>query len=225
MTTSYEIKDIRPVRDSGQLITGIYFTLFATPEMGSHAEASWHYLYPTPVVGSDIFGDAEITGLCEAVATEKKMYASVDRVLSNRLLPESFTNGPDYVAPALSDQEQRVAMLDSVDSSISTIYERFQRFQLEHIAREAAAQSFKDSGYTGTPSEWVTRFSSNVGVSNNVATDLILSQANKLRAAIASLGNLRMDKYLVARAPTLVDAKLIFDRISSDREIISASIS
>lgn len=86
-------------------------------------------------------------------------------------------------------------LTEAINVKVESIYNKWMRFEAEYVAREAAAQAYKDAGYTGTPGVWITSFAVPAGVSNKDAADLILAQAAQLRGALEALGGLRMRKY------------------------------
>ena len=111
-----------------------------------------------------------------------------------------------------------------IDSRIKFIYNRFMAFRMEYEMRESAANAFKSGGYAGEPGDLVKRFADNIGMSYSAATDLILSQSANLRNAIPSLGNLRMDKYLVLKAASLSDAQMAYEATMSAIDVIDRSL-
>lgn len=107
-----------------------------------------------------------------------------------------------------------------IDDAVANRIIRSTRFSMEYTEREAAAQAYKDAGYTGNPSDWVTRFANNAEMSYIAAADLILAQAIGLRQALKELACLRMDKYLVLNASTLDEAQAKFNKIMADIEAV-----
>lgn len=84
---------------------------------------------------------------------------------------------------------------EDFDSFVASIYSRWTRFETEYYEREKAAQEYVDSNYEDEPSVWVTSFANAAGLSNQIAAELILSQAVNLRSGMRELGTLRMRKY------------------------------
>lgn len=117
------------------------------------------------------------------------------------------------------------SMIVDVDNHISGIYSRFTRFDQEYVAREAAARAFKASNYSGDPGVWVTAFATNAGLNNQVATDLIISQADALRGALQVLGAQRMRKYAIAGAHDLASAQAVYTDILAQADAIAAQLS
>ena len=87
---------------------------------------------------------------------------------------------------------------EEFDSYVASIYSRWTRFETEYYEREKAAQEYADSNYEAEPSVWVTSFANAAGLSNQIAAELILSQAVNLRNGMRELGCLRMRKYEMA---------------------------
>lgn len=125
-------------------------------------------------------------------------------------------------APALAPT--KVTLVEAVDAKIAGIYNRWLRFEAEYVAREAAARAFKAGGYAGDPGVWVTSFSSNAGLSNQTAADLIIAQADGLRTALQALGALRMAKYGISAASTVASAQAAHDAIISQADAIAAAL-
>lgn len=118
---------------------------------------------------------------------------------------------PPVVQPTLS--EYKMLWYTSVDNLVARICTKFTRFQMGYEAREAAAISYRDNGYEGTPTIWITRFADNTGMNYPAAADRILEQAALFRNSLMELENLRMDKYLILQAPNLEAAKTEYDVI------------
>lgn len=94
---------------------------------------------------------------------------------------------------------------EEFDAFVAAVYSRWTRFETEYYEREKAAQAYVDSNYVDEPSVWVTSFATATGMSNQVAAELILSQAENLRTGMKALGTLRMRKYEMV---PLVDQEL-----------------
>jgi hypothetical protein len=104
-------------------------------------------------------------------------------------------------------------LTDSIDAKVAAIYSNWTRFQQAYLNRAAAAQAFKDAGYVGDPGEWVTGFAVPAGMTNQAATDLILSQSVSLNGALLALDTLRMRKYEVVNAADPATAQAAYDDI------------
>lgn len=113
---------------------------------------------------------------------------------------------------------------ESIDELVAKVYSKWMRFEAEYYQREAAAQAFKDAGYTGDPNVWVTAFSDAAGIPINDSVDLILSQAEGLRTALTALGAIRMRKYELVGLEG-VAAKDKFEELSTAIANIASSIS
>jgi hypothetical protein len=116
------------------------------------------------------------------------------------VLPEAQAQVTAMVADKLA--VNKAAWSKAIDDAVLAIYEKPMQLGDEYKAREAAAQAYKDAGYTGTVPARVLGFSTPAGMTPTAATNLILSQAEQMRGALASLADLRMQKYAVTRAAT-----------------------
>lgn len=125
-------------------------------------------------------------------------------------------------APSLA--LSKATLIEAVDTKIAGIYNRWLRFEAEYVAREAAARAFKAAGYVGDPGVWVTSFSSNTGMSNTAAANLIIGQADGLRTALQALGALRMAKYGIQAAGTVAGAYGAYDSIIAQADAIAAAL-
>jgi len=124
--------------------------------------------------------------------------------------------------PSLDDIKS--SLVNSIDNMVATVYSSWTRFQAEYEQREAAAQAFKDAGYTGNASVWVSAFATSAGKTLREAADLILAQSVSLRGALATLGALRMRKYEVLAAESESAARAAYDDIATAIEAAAASI-
>jgi len=121
-------------------------------------------------------------------------------------------------------QNHRQAMAAGIDAACAAITGRFLPFMREYEAREAQAQAYKDAGYTGAVPARVAEFATPAGMAPAAATDLILSQANGLRAAEAALSGLRMRKYEVLGAASQAAAVAAHAQIMAAIASVGASI-
>ena len=113
------------------------------------------------------------------------------------------------VAPPTAAQISalKAALMAEIDEAVAGRIIKSTRFAMAYEEREKAALAFKAADYTGPVDEWIARFAGNTGMTNTAATNLILGQATGLRAALKTLDNLRMDKYLVLAAATPAAAR------------------
>lgn len=224
---TYELRDIHPsVNDQNQVI-GIAFALHANDDAGDSAEATWSTQYDPALAALDTFSEADIAALCEVVVTDNAVHAQLDRVIALRktVTVSGNPNAPIITPPpAPTEAEQRALLVSSVDDMIAQTYDRFQRFTMEYVQREAAAQAYKDAGYTGDPTIWITNVAANLGLTNQQTADLVLSQAATLRDALVLLGKIRMDKYLITSAATFDDARAVYFGIVDQRNAIDAGL-
>lgn len=96
---------------------------------------------------------------------------------------------------------------NEIDAAAAQIYNRFTRFDREYLQREQEAMEFKAADYTGPVPRQVAAFATPAGIPARNAADIILGQAASLRAAVSTLGELRMRKYEVYQA-TSAESKI-----------------
>jgi hypothetical protein len=123
-----------------------------------------------------------------------------------------------------TEAQERAIYIKEVDDSIAAVISDKTRFSMGYVEREKAASDYLASNCTITPSVWITRFADNVGMAYKAAAELILSQAQQYRKALMDLDNLRMDKYLISNAVTMIEARAVYARICVDRNAIAASL-
>lgn len=126
--------------------------------------------------------------------------------------------------PAVNLESIKSTLVSQIDAAIADIYSRFLRFSAEYNEREAAARAFKAAGYQGDPGVWVSAFASAAGMPAVDATNLIISQADNLKNALKQLGALRMQKYLIIRAPDQAVANQEYASIMSSISTIAAGL-
>ena len=79
-----------------------------------------------------------------------------------------------------------------IDSKAQEIYSRWTRFETEYAQRETAARSVLAGQ---EPSIYVTSFATAAGKTTLEAAQIIVAQADQLRAALAQIAAIRMRKY------------------------------
>lgn len=166
---------------------------------------------------ADMRGDYEAAGSWPADSIEitAEQYAALlDSQASGATIRPDGNGLPIAVFPAPATLvETKVRLSAAVDSEISDIYSQFTRFTSEYQEREAAARVFKAAGYVGDAGPWVMSFATPAGKTATQAVDLIIAQADALKAALAALGALRMRKYEIAGATSATAAQAIYDDI------------
>lgn len=137
-------------------------------------------------------------------------------------------SGSAPVIVAISDADRlitlKVQLSNDVDLTVASIYATWTRFEQEYIAREAAAQAYKDAGYTGDVSIWISGFSDAADKTAQEAADLILQQSVSLRGALEQLGTLRMRKYEVLMAADCDAAAAAHTAIMAQIQAVAATI-
>ena len=110
-------------------------------------------------------------------------------------------------------------MITAIDNKAATIYQNWTRFEAEYNARKAAAQAYKDAGYKGEVSTYITSFAIPAGLDNKAAADLILAQAAGLQKLQDHLAALRMRKYgLKQQGLTLAQMQDLADAILKEMD-------
>ncbi len=108
--------------------------------------------------------------------------------------------------------------INAIDNESASVTAQWSRFAEEYKEREAAALAYKAVNYTGEVSIYIASFATPAGMSNQAAADLILKQANDLRALQSQLAAERMRKY------ELKQPDLTLDEITALRDEIVANI-
>ncbi|MFC1059574.1 hypothetical protein ACFGW1_01870 [Pasteurella multocida] len=86
-------------------------------------------------------------------------------------------------------------LTNNIDNTAAYILSKWTRFTEEYKLREAAAIAFKETGFTGDVSIYISSFATVAGLDNQSATLLILQQAQSLRTLQEQLAVQRMRKY------------------------------
>ena len=122
----------------------------------------------------------------------------------------------------------RAALIAKIDAAVKAIFERAAPPVIGDIykEREAAALAFKNVGYPADDvPQRIAEFQVPAGLTAQVATDLILTQAAQLRGARDLLEALRMRKYEVQNAATDEIAQTTGDAILAQIAGIGANLS
>jgi hypothetical protein len=119
---------------------------------------------------------------------------------------------------------KKSAWFKAIDAAAIAVYDRPTTLGDEYKGREAEAISYQASGYTGTVPPRIEGFATPAGLTAQAATDLILTQAAKLRGALASIADLRMQKYAVNRAATEGDALAVYIQAMTSIAAIAAAL-
>lgn len=153
----------------------------------------------------------------------------LDNAAFSYLLPSGAVAITDVEASAISNPPKpiagvRASLISALDTYISTIYNRFTRFDLEYKKREAAARAFKANAYLGLAGVWVKSFADSAGMTEAAASDLIITQADKLNQALENIAAIRMRKYTLNGATTEAQAQAIYDAIINDANLIAGQL-
>lgn len=121
-------------------------------------------------------------------------------------------NVPDPAdGPNLDELKQ--TLTKQIDDKFEAIYRHFTRFKDEYQAGEVAARAYKAAGYTGAVSVYISSYAQGASVSNQVAADTIITQADAAYAMIPQLRAIRMQKYDVLSASTEAGIKASYDNV------------
>lgn len=85
--------------------------------------------------------------------------------------------------------------VDAINDAVEQAYRHVTRFEAEYQLREQQAREYKAGGCKGDAPAQVAAFAVPAGKTPCEATDIIIAQADALRAAMGKLGALRMRKF------------------------------
>ncbi|MCG6410505.1 hypothetical protein K6U17_14885 [Vibrio fluvialis] len=111
----------------------------------------------------------------------------------------------------------------SIDNTSSAIAQQWTRFSEEYLEREAQALAFKQAGYTGECGNYVTMYSTRANKTEQEATDIILQQADGLRALQEQLASERMRKYELDACETVEAITVLTTEICNNLKAIGDS--
>ena len=145
-------------------------------------------------------------------------YIKADLIEITDAQAEAIRNPPKPLA------EIKANLSANLDNHISTIYNKFTRFDLEYKERETAAKTFKSNAYLGLSGIWVKSFADSSGITEAQAADVIISQADLLHKALENMGAVRMRKFALKNATTAAQAQAIHDAIINDANLIAGQL-
>lgn len=201
-------------------ITGIKCVAWAAMKDFEPVSQPLEFVLAVPADADGVFTEAELTDICMARAEVKHAFFALNASLRMHLMPEYK---PPVIVPP-TDSEMRALWAKQIDASVRLVSDKFTCFQMEYVEREAAATTYKESGFTSEPSEWITIFADSAKIPYPTAAQLILNQAVALRAAIKDLGDLRMQKYRVLNEETQEAAKAEFERIIEAIRVVEENL-
>lgn len=111
----------------------------------------------------------------------------------------------------------------SIDNTSSAIAQQWARFSEEYLEREAQALAFKEAGYTGECGNYITMYSTRANKTEQEATDIILQQADGLRALQEQLASERMRKYELDACETVEAITVLTTEICNNLKAIGDS--
>lgn len=186
-----QIENIQVELDNEEMVGVKYTASSVIEEVEVSTEVVMAFEPQTPVEG-----DALIELIESNEEHDRARYILYSKFLSIKSKP---------VAPTLD--EVKAVGVEQIDTVIARIIESRTKFQMGYEKREAAALAYKNADYKGDPTIWITAFADEAGLPYQTATNVILSQAVALRAALEQLEALRMRKYRVQRATTVAEAE------------------
>lgn len=101
----------------------------------------------------------------------------------------------------------------AIDDAVAAIYASVGRYSDEYKLRELQAQEFQAAGYAGEVPRQVAAFANRAGIPAKNAANIILTQAQQLRAALDDLGDMRMRKFEIRAATDPEVAQSIYDDV------------
>lgn len=223
MSYTYAYTNIVTSLDETGVITQISFDATASDDLGNTATKSdtSKGTFSPPADTTVGYTDTELQNICAGVAQNDGVIADLD-------FQVTIKRTPIYVAPPPpappTDDEIKSLWMTQIDGNVASVYSQFTRFQMEYEQREKAAQTYKDAGYTGDPTVWLTAFADSNNMTYQDCADLVLSQASNLRNAVQTLGQYRMDKYKVKNAATMADAETEFNTIIDNIATLARSL-
>lgn len=114
--------------------------------------------------------------------------------------------------------------INAIDNESASVTAQWSRFAEEYKERGSAALAYREAEYTGEASIYITSFATPAGMSNQSAADLILKQADDLRALQSQLAAERMRKYeLKQPALTLEEITALRDEIVANIKALGES--
>ncbi|ELE8119486.1 hypothetical protein RB980_002093 [Vibrio fluvialis] len=119
--------------------------------------------------------------------------------------------------------DTRKASKASIDNTSSAIAQQWTRFSEEYLEREAQALAFKEAGYTGECGNYITMYSTRAGKTEQQATDIILQQADGLRALQEQVASERMRKYELDACETVEAITALTTEICNNLKAIGDS--
>lgn len=181
--------------------------------MGIFASPSQKCFYDE-IMNPDIPGDAiAITDEQHAFLLEGQ---SNGKVIDFSQMPPVLRT-PEKVWPTAQQ------LSELIDNTVAEIYNKWTRFTSEYQAKEAAALAYKQAGYEGDISGWISSYADSAGLDYKEATDRILAQAESLRSAQIQIGQLRMRKFELSALDDEARSEL-YELIIAEIDQMSATV-
>jgi hypothetical protein len=217
---THQIVNVLPTLAGDGRLVSLQFTVIAM-DGELREDAFWNTPCSLPV-RDEPYTQTDYTDKAGEIAAAQSLYTQLNAKIEAR----KAALLPPVVVPVINlpDTQRKQAWATQVNEYIRGIISKAMDFQMGYIEREAEATRYKLSGYVGVPNTWVTRFADNVKMPYKMATDLILSQAVKLREDNKDLEDLRMDKYLITGASSLEVAEAHYNRIMAAAAVIEKTL-
>ncbi|MBS9778576.1 MAG: hypothetical protein KGV50_07455 [Gammaproteobacteria bacterium] len=99
--------------------------------------------------------------------------------------------------------ETKTQAITDIHNSVVEIYNKFAPLSKEYEIREKQARAFQEAKYKGDVPPQVKAVAEPSELTAKEATDLIISEADKMEQALETLGALRMQKIAINRLQTI----------------------
>jgi hypothetical protein len=217
------IKNVEATLDAEGKISELAFTGSVTNGKGQEFTQDVKFSDKFAPAAGESYTPTELEGFASARAEAANVFTRLDALALTAMTPV-FNPADEPPLEQPTDDQAKFTMMANIDRAVADVSSTFTRFQMEYEAREKAAQAYKDAGYTGDPTTWITSFATSVDMPAKQATDLILAQASQLREAIRLLGSARMGKYKIQTAADMVEARATYDAIMAQIATISQNL-
>lgn len=131
----------------------------------------------------------------------------------------------DYESPATITSLEHIVGYNCmlIDDLAASVANKWSRFAEEYEIAEAQAKEFKQAGYQGECSIYITSYAEPEGISNQEATDIILAKADSLRAFQIQLREQRMRKRLLLGCATVEEVEELSQEIQEKIKALGES--
>jgi len=217
------IKNITVTPDETGNLSVLKYTASFTDDNGKEFTRDMRFSTILPPPTGDEYSPQELQTAAMNHANSNGVF---DQLRSEAIISMTPVFDPASVPtpPPMPEDQRRANMIYNVDMRVAEVTGTFTRFQMEYESREKAAMAYRDAGYNGDPTLWITAFADAAGMDYRSATDLILQQASVLRDAVMQLGAARMNKYKIQSAPDIETALAEYNSIMAEIERIASTL-